>query len=236
MNIEWVRGRIRYALADIRQIRNGQLVNLAERTRVETSRFNRNPPRFFCHANGSTIRVPSSPVKAKQTRVKGKAIIPIHEYDYSLVPWRRAIGGLDEPLQAWIRYCYGDYRHHAEQLNVVPYVWQKFMAQQPGRISGKVRQRLQGLALLAVQVVAREIDGRPKRYTYAELADMVGVKKQNWNEVYKHYWHGLIEATFCLDLAALKCVDNVMLLQKPGSPTCKTVFFGYNLTINLYDV
>lgn len=203
MNIEWVRGRIRYALADIRQIRNGQLVNLAERTRVETSRFNRNPPRFFCHANGSTIRVPSSPVKAKQTRVKGKAIIPIHEYDYSLVPWRRAIGSLDEPLQAWIRYCYGDYRYHAEQLKVLPYVWQKFIEQQPGRISGKVKQRLQGLALLAVQVVAGEIDGRPDRYTYAELADMIGATADTYRKRYGDYWRALMAEVFVLDKHAL---------------------------------
>ncbi|WP_279379447.1 bacteriophage antitermination protein Q [Sodalis glossinidius] len=54
-------------------------------------------------------------------------------------------------------------------------MWQKFIEQQPGRISGKVRQRLQGLALLAVQVVAREIGCRTNLYTYAELADMVGV-------------------------------------------------------------
>ncbi|WP_279379479.1 hypothetical protein [Sodalis glossinidius] len=30
MNIEWVRARVSYALADIRQVRNGQLGNLAD--------------------------------------------------------------------------------------------------------------------------------------------------------------------------------------------------------------
>ncbi|WP_148203322.1 bacteriophage antitermination protein Q [Sodalis glossinidius] len=38
------------------------------------------------YANGRTFRVPSSPVKAKQTRVKGKSAILMLEYDYSLVP------------------------------------------------------------------------------------------------------------------------------------------------------
>lgn len=203
MNIEWVRGRVRYALADIRQIRNGQLGNLAKKTRVETSRFNRNPPRFLSYANGRMVRVPSSPVKAKQTRVKGKSVILMLEYDYSLVPWRRAIGYLNEPLQAWIRYCYGDYRYHAEQLKVVPYVWQKFIEQQPGRISGKVKQRLQGLALLAVQVVASEISGFPKRYTCAELADMVGVTADNWRMRYEGYWRALMAEVSVLDEYAL---------------------------------
>ncbi|OIV46953.1 hypothetical protein BK025_07890 [Sodalis sp. TME1] len=205
MNIEWVRGSVRYALADIRQVRNGQLGNLAEKTRIDASRFNRNPPRFLSYANGRMVRVPSSPVKAKQTRVKGKSVILMHEYDYSLVPWRRAIGSLDEPLQAWIRYCYGDYRYHAEQLKVVPYVWQTFIVRQPGRISGKVKQRLQGLALLAVQVVAREIDGRPDRYTYAELADMVGVTADNWRKWYQGFWREI------MDLCAE--IDNLSLQQ-----------------------
>ncbi|CAK8738046.1 hypothetical protein SODG_001742 [Sodalis praecaptivus] len=207
MNIEWVRGRVKYALADTLIAENGQLGKLAEKTRVETSRFNRNPPRFLSYANGRMVRVPSSPVKAKQTRVKGKSAILMLECDYALVPWRRAISGLDEPLQAWIRYCYGDYRYHAEQLKVVPYVWQTFIEQQPGRISGKVKQRLQGLALLAVQVVASEIDGFSKRYTYTELADMVGVNRDNWNKNYQGRWHELMQWVHKMDNAALGCVS-----------------------------
>ncbi|WP_406706780.1 bacteriophage antitermination protein Q [Sodalis sp.] len=203
MNIEWVRGRVKYALADTLIAENGQLGKLAERTRLETSRFNRNPPRFLSYANGRMVRVPSSPVKAKQTRAKGKSAILMLECDYALVPWRRAISGLDEPLQAWIRYCYGDYRYHAEQLKVVPYVWQTFIEQQPWRISGKVKQRLQGLALLAVQVVASEIDGFSKRYTYAELADMVGVTADNWRVSYSDYWRALMAEVSVLDGYAL---------------------------------
>ncbi|OZI15175.1 hypothetical protein CE195_00025 [Sodalis-like symbiont of Philaenus spumarius] len=75
MNIEWVRGRIRDALADTLIAENGQLGNLAERTRIETSRFNRNPPRFLSYMNGRMVRVASSLVKAKQTRVQGKSAV-----------------------------------------------------------------------------------------------------------------------------------------------------------------
>lgn len=224
MNIEWVRGRVRDALADFRNAGNGQLGNLAERTRIETSRFNRNPPRFFCHANGSTIRVPSSPIKAKQARVKGKSVALMHEYDYSLVPWRRAIGCLDEPLQAWIRYRYGDYRYHAEQLKVVPYVWQMFIEQQPGRISGKVKQRLQGLALLAVQVVASEIGGCTNRYTYAELADMVGTSKQNWNKNYKELWEALIWVVKNMDSSAVLAIGRNRIIKRERSELQKFTF------------
>lgn len=224
MNIEWVRGRIRDALADTRIAENGQLVNLAERTRVETSRFNRNPPRFLSYANGRMVRVPSSPVKAKQTRVKGKSAILMHEYDYSLVPWRRAIGCLGEPLQAWIRYCYGDSRYHAEQLKVVPYVWQKFIEQQPGRISGKVKQRLQGLALLAVQVVASEISGRQNCYTYTELADMVDTSKQNWNKNYKDLWEVLIWVVKNIDGSSVLVIERNRIIKKELSELQKFTF------------
>ncbi|OIV47979.1 hypothetical protein BK025_00055, partial [Sodalis sp. TME1] len=154
MNIEWVRGNVRAALDDTYIAGNGQLGDLAERARVETSRFNRNPPRFIA-VNGRMVRVPSYPLTTKQTRVKGESVALIHEVDYYLVSWRRAISRLDEPLQAWIRYCYGGYPYRNEQPRVVPYVWDKFIEQQTGRISGKVKQRLQGLVLLAVQVVGK---------------------------------------------------------------------------------
>lgn len=67
MNIEWVRGNVRAALNDTYISGNGQLGNLAERARVETSRFNRNPLRFIA-VNGRMVRVPSYPLTTKQTR------------------------------------------------------------------------------------------------------------------------------------------------------------------------
>lgn len=82
-------------------------------------------------------------------------------------------------------------------------MWQKFIEQQPGRISGKVKQRLQGLALLAVQVVAGEIDGRPDRYTYAELADMIGATADTYRKRYGDYWRALMAEVFVLDKHAL---------------------------------
>ncbi|WP_050747304.1 bacteriophage antitermination protein Q [Sodalis glossinidius] len=72
-------------------------------------------------------------------------------------------------------------------------MWQKFIEQQPGRIFGKVKQRLQELTLLAVRLVEREIGGCPKRYTYAELANMVGVTVDNWRKWYQGFWREILE-------------------------------------------
>lgn len=145
------------------------------------------------------------PVEIKQTRAKGSSAPLMLEIDYALVPWRRAINSLEEPLQAWIRYCYGDYRHRNEQFKVVPYVWERFMEGQTGRMSAKVKQRLQGLTWLAVQVVASESSGRGciKEYTYAELAQMVGVATDNWNKNYQQRWNDLLSIIVSIDSQAL---------------------------------
>lgn len=83
-------------------------------------------------------------------------------------------------------------------------MWQKFIEQQTARISGKVRQRLQGLALLAVQVVASEIRGCPNRYTYAELAGLVGVTTDNWRKWYQGFWKAILELCAEIDAPSLQ--------------------------------
>ncbi|HEL8054141.1 TPA: hypothetical protein U0D20_004622 [Escherichia coli] len=192
MNLEWIRDNVRSALSLIYITGNGQPGELAERPVVNTSRHRCNPPRYVIVA-GRKVRRHSYPLNIIQTRTKGVSCPLINEYDWSLVPWRRAINSLDAPLRAWLLFCYGDYRYHNEQLNVVPLVWERFLARRSGtRISGKVKQRLQGLSWLAVQVVAGEIKGYGREYGYAELGRMTGVTKQNWNNNYLAHWDSLI--------------------------------------------
>ncbi|WP_392895071.1 bacteriophage antitermination protein Q [Serratia ureilytica] len=205
MNLEWVRDNIRTALADIHLTGNGQLGALAERTCIETNRFNRNPPRYIVLGE-KKVRRHSVPVEIKQTRAKGSSAPLMLEIDYALVPWRRAINSLEEPLQAWIRYCYGDYRHRNEQFKVVPYIWEQFSKLCASRISNKVKHRLQGLTLLAVQTVASMIKGFPKDYTHTQLAELSGVSKSTWSETYSGHWNKLISLVEELDSEALHLV------------------------------
>lgn len=225
MNLEWVRDNIRTALADIYLPGNGQLGALAERTSVETNRFNRNPPRYIVLGE-KKIRRHSVPVEIKQTRAKGASVPLMLEIDYALVPWRRAINFLEEPLQAWIRYCYGDYRHRNEQFKAVPYIWERFMEGQTGRMSAKVKQRLQGLAWLAVQVVASEISGRgyAKNYTYIEVAGMIGVSKQNWDKNYKCHWENLLLLVKRIDYNSNVKAERVRMVIKKRPELQKFTF------------
>lgn len=220
MNAEWIRDNVRSALGFIYITGNGQLGDLASRPVITTSRYRSNPPRYVI-VEGRKIRRHAYPLNISQTRVKGASFPLINEVDYYLVPWRRAINSIGEPFRSWVFYCYGDYRYHREQLNVVPHVWEMFIVSQSGkRISGKVKQRLQALAWLAVQVVAGEIKGYGKEYSYAELGSMVSVTKQNWNNNYSEQWKLLISIVHEIDTTALYKLDRqrreILAMQREG--------------------
>ena len=73
------------------------------------------------------------------------------------------------------------------------------------RITGKVKTRLQGLAFLAVQVAAGEIKGwEHTQYSDTKLAERLGVAKQTFNDVYKDYWHSLLNEMNKLDIESLR--------------------------------
>ncbi|EIY8026477.1 hypothetical protein MN007_005583, partial [Salmonella enterica subsp. enterica serovar Newport] len=93
-------------------------------------------------------------------------------------------------------------------LNVVPHIWEMFLSRQSDRrISGKVKQRLQALAWLTVQVVAGEIKGDDREYNYAELGGMIGVTDDNWRMRYENYWLDLLAVCHELDVMALRKVE-----------------------------
>lgn len=220
MNSEWIRDNIRLALGFIYITGNGQLGDLAVRPVVTTSRYRSNPPRYVI-VEGRKVRRHAYPLNISQTRPAGVSLPLINECDYHLVPWRRAINSTGEPFRSWLLYCYGDYRYHREQLNVVPHLWEMFLSRQSDkRISGKVKQRLQALAWLAVQVVAGEIKGDDREYSYAELGGMVGVTKQNWNNNYLEHWEQLISIVREMDTTSLYKVDwqrrEIRAMQREG--------------------
>ncbi|EID5174423.1 antitermination protein [Salmonella enterica] len=221
MNSEWIRDNIRWALGDV--YINEHSGFLVGRPVITTSRYRSNPPRFVI-VGGRKVRRHSFPLNVSQTRPKGGALPLINGYDYHLIPWRRAINRTGEPFRSWILYCYGDYRYHREQLNVVPHVWEIFIARQSGkRISRKVKLRLQALAWLAVQVIAGEIKGYGREYSYAKLGEMVGVTNDNWRMRYEQYWRELLDICYELDTTSLYKVDwqrrEIRAMQQEGLST-----------------
>ncbi|MDD9340364.1 MAG: bacteriophage antitermination protein Q [Providencia heimbachae] len=203
MNIEWIREQVSTALANIHLTENGQLGAMEEQAILATDRFKKNPVRY-AGTGKYKYRLPSCPLNTKQTRAKGTSKPLINETTYHYSSWRRDIYRLPDEMRSWLLYCYGDYAYYKEQLPVVPYIWREFeLANTNKRITGKVRHRLQALALLAVQVVRGEINEMPFKYTDAGLAEMTGVSKQSWHKNYQDYWACLLDCCQQLDKDSL---------------------------------
>ena len=203
MNIEWIREQISTALADIRITENGQLGAMEEQAIFATDRFKRNPARYV-GTGKYKYRLPSYPLNTKQTPITGVSKPLINEATYHYSSWRRDIYRLPDEMRSWLLYCYGDCQYYNEQLSVVPYIWREFeMVNENKKITGKVKHRLQALALLAVQVVRGESNDMPLKNTDARLAEMTGVSRQNWHKNYQDYWAFLLDCCYRLDKLAL---------------------------------
>ena len=201
--LDYVRGAVSLALADIHGQSKGQLAAFEGSALVRTTRFKRQRLRTVVVDNRKVCPA-TEPMHCPETRTRKKPFPPLDELTYSTSSWRRAISVLDTHQEAWIRYCYGDYNYHDKQLLVVPYIWERFSEQCSARISKKVKLRLQSLTMLAVQVVASEIRGLPKEYTHTQLAELSGVSKSTWSETYSGHWNTLLSLVESLDAGSLR--------------------------------
>lgn len=201
--LEYVRGAVSLALADIHGQSKGQLVAFEGSALARTTRFMRQRVRTVV-LDDRKVCPATDPMHCTETRTRKKPFPPLDELTYCTSSWRRAISVLDMHQEEWIRYCYGDYNYHDKQLLVVPYIWERFSEQCSARISKKVKLRLQSLTLLAVQVVASEIKGFPKEYTHTRLAELSGVSKSTWSETYSVHWNQLLSLVETLDAGSLR--------------------------------
>ncbi|MFK3763218.1 bacteriophage antitermination protein Q [Serratia ureilytica] len=211
--LEYVRGAVSLALADIHGQSKGQLAAFEGSALVRTTRFKRQRVRTVVLEKRRVCPI-TDPMHCPETRTRKKPFPLIEELTYCTSSWRRAISVLDTHQEAWLRYCYGDYNYHDKQLQVVPYIWEQFSDQCAVRLSKKVKLRLQGLALLAVQVVASEIKGLPREYTYTNLANMAGVQRSNWQMHYAGHWESLLLLIKALDTDALFSVANQRIARR----------------------
>lgn len=211
--LEYVRGAVSLALADIHGQSKGQLAAFEGSAMIRTTRFKRQKVRTVVLEKRRVCPI-TDPMHCPETRTRKKPFPLIEELTYCTSSWRRAISVLDTHQEAWLRYCYGDYNYHDKQLQVVPYIWEQFSDQCAVRLSKKVKLRLQGLALLAVQVVASEIKGLPREYTYTNLASMAGVQRNNWQMHYAGHWERLLLLINGLDEDALFSVANQRIARR----------------------
>ncbi|MEX6095797.1 bacteriophage antitermination protein Q, partial [Morganella morganii] len=147
---------------------------------------------------------------------------PIDRVDYQNCSWRRAIMELDEAEQSWLLYCYGKELKFSHQTAITAYVWSEMQERIKGRrVSTKVKERLRALVWLAVQDYTLNKDGY---YYQSELAELVGVERNNWNMHYEKHWQELRLICKTLDCRALRKMKNnrAEIWRKNAAKTCKS--------------
>ncbi|RRN89299.1 hypothetical protein D2048_17725, partial [Morganella morganii] len=102
------------------------------------------------------------------------------------------------------------------------YVWSEMQERIKGRrVSKKVKERLRSLVWLAVQDYALNKDGY---YYQSELAELVGVERNNWNMHYEKHWQELRLICKTLDCGALRKMrsNRAEIWRKNTAKTCKS--------------
>ncbi|WP_440863246.1 bacteriophage antitermination protein Q [Symbiopectobacterium purcellii] len=206
--VEYLRGCVSTALADVRQTGRGQLDTFNGAAMVGTTVHTRKRPRLV-QLEGRKVCATTDPMHCTETRSRRKPMPPIDPITYSTASWRRALGHLEPHQEAWIRYCYGNDLNYDYQVIICQHVWNEYRETLSGkRTTDRSRRRIESLVWLAVQRYASEC-GCPKAcpdYSDSELAVLSGVTKSTWSENYRHHWQGLIACVSCLDSDALLAV------------------------------
>ncbi|MBN5294374.1 antitermination protein [Serratia marcescens] len=204
--IEYVRGELSVALADIQRSGKGQLAAFEENSLGDTTRLKRKRLRSV-ELDGRKVCRAVDPMHCPETRVNKKPMPPLDELTYITASWRRAVAMLENHERAWIRYCYANDLDFNGQVAICRYIWELMQESFAGkRITKKVCKRLESLVWLAVQQAAHNrgaVIGR--EYSHTQLAELSGVNKATWSEIYSGHWQTLISLVETLDAGSLQC-------------------------------
>lgn len=210
INYSYIRESVNIALSEIEGSTKGQLQAFSESPMARTTVYTRKRLRTV-ELDKRTVCADTDPVKSNQTRVSRKPHPPIHEMTFMFASWRRAVAELSPEYRAWISYCYGRDLNYDFQLEIASHITNKFGEYlKASRVSKKVANCfLSHFEQLATQVVVYELRGVDGReYTQVKLAQMAGVKPDNWNKHYHRHWVQLLELCHQLDMEALRAVQN----------------------------
>ncbi|NIC29335.1 bacteriophage antitermination protein Q [Serratia plymuthica] len=205
--LEYVRGAVSVALADICRTGKGQLAAFEESAMANTSRFKRKRIHTI-DVGGRNVSQETDPVNCPETRARKKPFPPLDELTYCTSSWRRAVGKLERHQESWIRYCYANDLNFEGQVTICQYIWGELQQILKGKkITMKVRKRLESLVWLAVQQVAHK-EGvlRGDEYSHTQLAELSGVGKSTWSETYSGHWNKLIYLVERLDAGSLQAI------------------------------
>ncbi|WP_254844682.1 bacteriophage antitermination protein Q [Yersinia enterocolitica] len=207
--LQYVRGVLSVALADICGSSKGQLEAFDGAALARTTRFKRQRIRSI-EVDGRRVCQETEPVRCTETRSSKSQVTPIDPLTYCTSAWRRAVFKLKPHQAAWIRYCYSFDLTFDYQVEICRYIWNEYQPQLTEKpVTAKVRRRVESLVWLAVQQTAgvgHLLHG--KEYSYSELAGLVGVQRNNWTMHYAPHWESLLRLAEALDADSLNCVVN----------------------------
>ncbi|HCC6840651.1 bacteriophage antitermination protein Q [Escherichia coli] len=201
--LEFVRQQLMVATADLSGATKGQLVAFAENAMFTATPRSRSRVKVINPANGKLVNPSNPPIPGQQSRAKGSHIPLVQPVEYSTASWRRAVLSLDEHQKAWLLWNYSENVRWENQVAITQWAWAQFREQLGTRkVAGKTMDRLKALIWLAAQDVKAELAGRDT-YQKQELAELCGVKPDNWSHNYADYWKAMCAIFERLDSDAL---------------------------------
>ncbi|TKU47877.1 antiterminator [Citrobacter sp. wls757] len=212
--LEYVRQQLMVATADLSGATKGQLMAWLENAQFDTGTFKRKKPRVLDEVTGKMITLDNPPIPGKQSHAKGSHIPLVQPVEYSTASWRRALMSLEEHQKAWLLWSYSENTCWEHQVTITQWAWSQFCEHLAGkRVAKKTSDRLRQLIWLAAQDVKAELAGK-EVYQHQDLADLCGVKADNWCHNYADYWRSMHAILKRLDGDSLRCTVRARSQQK----------------------
>lgn len=213
-NLEYVRQQLMVATADLSGATKGQLMAWLENAQFDTKTFKRKKPRVWDPENEKWQVLDNPPIPGKQSHAKGSHIPLVQPVEFATASWRRALLSLEEHQKAWLLWNYSENTNWDHQVAITQWAWAEFSVQLKGkRVAGKTMERLKRLIWLAAQDVKAMLGGKDV-YQYGDLAELVGVKPDNWSKNYGDYWRAMCGIFASMDSEALLLVVRTRSQQK----------------------
>lgn len=204
--LEYVRQQLIVATADLSGATKGQLMAWLENAQFDTGTFKRKKPRVMDEVTGKMITLDNPPMPGKQSHAKGSHIPLVQPVEFATASWRRALLSLDEHQKAWLLWNYSEKTCWGHQVAITRWAWEQFSQQLEGkRVAKKPMERLRQLIWLAARDVKAKLAGKGV-YQYCDLAELVGVKPDNWSKNYGDYWRVMCDIFALMDSEALMLV------------------------------
>lgn len=201
--LEYVRQQLIVATADLSGATKGQLVAFAENAQFTATARSRGRKKITDPVTGRKVNPDGPAMSGSQSRAKGSSIALVGPVEFVTASWRRAVLSLEDHQKAWLLWNYSENIRFEYQVAITQWAWAEFSQQLEGkRVAGKTMERLKKLIWLAAQDVKAELAGR-ETYQKQELAELCGVKPDNWSHNYADYWNAMCAIFERLDSDAL---------------------------------